>query len=301
MLSIKNVTKKYGTFTAIEEINLEISAGSIFGLVGYNGAGKTTLLKTICGILKPEQGTVAADTAYVFDNPVAKRRIFFVSDDPYYFPQASMNRMAKFYKSHYPLWNTNMFGKLTEIFGLDPSARISGFSKGMQRQASIILALSAMPDYLLLDEAFDGIDPMMRELVRRLLLEAIAERETCVIISSHNLRELEDLCDRAALLNGKRVVFDADIDEMRLGKNKYKAAFSAEVSEDGLLALGIHCKEFKSDGKVVTFIADGPAEEIKQKLMAKQPLLLESMPLTLEEIFLLEMGVSNYDFTDLFK
>ena len=302
MIEINSVIKKYGSFTAIEDISTTIGKGSIIGLVGYNGAGKTTLLKVICGILKPEQGAVTFNGEEVFDNTAVKSRIFFVSDDPYYFPQATMKRMAGFYKRYYSGWNSNMFNKLTEIFSLDPNKRISGFSKGMQRQAFIIIALSVMPECLLLDEAFDGIDPMMRDLVRQLLLEAIAERGASVIISSHNLRELEDLCDRVCVINDKRIVYDMDIDDMRSNKNKYKVAYSTEIDESTFSSeLGIAIKDFKSEGRVMTFIADGPVDGIKQKLMSKNPLLLETIPLTLEDIFLNEMGAKTYDFSNLFK
>lgn len=302
MLEISNLTKKYGDFTAIENISFRVDKSSIFGLVGYNGAGKTTLLKTICGVLIADNGTITLDGTVIHDNADAKSRLFFVSDDLYILPQATMKKMAWFYRGYYPNWNDNVFNRLTEIFKLDVNKRMSSFSKGMQRQAFIIFALSATCDYLLLDEAFDGIDPMMRDLVRRLLLEAIAERGVSIIISSHNLRELEDLCDRLAIINGKSIVYEADIDDMRANKNRYKAAYATEIDESTFFAdLGIKYKNFKREGKIVSFIADGAVDEIKAKLASKNPLLLETMPLTLEEIFLIEMEAQTYDFTDLFK
>jgi ABC-2 type transport system ATP-binding protein len=215
MLEVKDVTKRFGAFTAIEDINFTFGEGSIFGLVGYNGAGKTTLLKTLCGVLIPETGSVTLHGEPVFDNAAAKSRIFFVSDDLYILPQATMDRMAHFYRGYYPGWNDTLYKKLAAIFKLDGGKRMSSFSKGMQRQAFIIFAMSASCEYLLLDEAFDGIDPMMRELVRRLLLESIAEKGTSILISSHNLRELEDLCDRIAVINGKRFVLDENVDDLR--------------------------------------------------------------------------------------
>lgn len=301
MIEVKNITKKYGEFTAIEDLNIAIGKDSIFGLVGYNGAGKTTLLKTICGVLKPESGEVNIDGQGVYDNAGAKSKVFLVSDDPYILPQASMKRMAKFYKGFYPNWNEKVFKKLTNIFKLDAGRRMSGFSKGMQRQAFIIFALSSSPEYLLLDEAFDGIDPMMRDLVRQLLLDAMSERGMGIVISSHNLRELEDLCDRVGVINGKRIVYEANIDDMRINKNRYRAAFSEEADEHLLDGLNIQYRNFKGDGKIVTFIADGAADEIIKKLGAKNPLFLETLPLTLEEIFLIEMEARTYDFTDIFN
>lgn len=302
MVELQNVTKKYGTFTAVEHIHCVFNEGSIYGLVGYNGAGKTTLLKTACGIFKPEQGTVTLDGVPVYDNADAKSRLFIIPDELYILPQASMRRMAAFYRGYYPRWNDTLFRKLADIFKLDTHKRIHGFSKGMQRQAFIILALSAMPDYLFLDEAFDGIDPMMRDLVRQLLLEAIAERNMGIVLSSHNLRELEDLCDRVGVINGKRIVYDADVNDMRINKNKYKVIFNGDFNEHALLSgLDVPCRNSKREGPVLTFIADGPVEEVTQKLTAHHPLLLETLPLTLEEIFLIEMEAQTYDFTDLFR
>lgn len=301
MIEVRNITKKYGEFTAIEDLNTTMDKDSIFGLVGYNGAGKTTLLKTICGVLKPENGEVSIDGQSVYDNAEAKSRIFLVSDELYILPQASMKRMAKFYKGFYPNWNEKVFNKLTDIFRLDASRRMSRFSKGMQRQAFIIFALSASPEYLLLDEAFDGIDPVMRDLVRQLLLDAMAERGMGIIISSHNLRELEDLCDRVGIINGKRIVYDANIDDLQTNKNKYRAAFSEEADESLFDGLNIKYKNFRGNGKIITFIADGEADEIIKKLETKNPLFLETLPLTLEEIFLIEMEARTYDFTDIFS
>lgn len=302
MIEVRNLTKKYNDFTALENIDLTVLPGSILGLVGYNGAGKTTLLKNLCGVLKPESGCVTLDGEGVYDNAAAKAHLFLVSDEPYVLPQASMKRMARFYRGYYPSWNDVLFERLADIFKLDVNKRISGFSKGMQRQAFIIFALCASPRYLLLDEAFDGIDPMMRDLVRQLLLEAIAERETGVVISSHNLRELEDLCDRIVVINGKQIAYEANIDDMRLNKNKYKAAFREAPDEHALFnGMGFECKQFKSDGRIITFIANGAAEDIREYLMDKNALMVETMPLTLEEIFLIEMEAKTYDFTDLFR
>jgi ABC-2 type transport system ATP-binding protein len=301
MIEIRNLTKRYGSFTAIDNVSCNIAEGGITGLVGYNGAGKTTLLKTICGVYRPEKGEVTMDGQAVFNNEAAKGRLFFVPDDPYVLPQASMKRMAKFYRGYYPGWDEGLFLQLAEIFKLDINKRIGGFSKGMQRQAFIIFALCVSSDYILIDEIFDGLDPTVRDLVRQLLLEAIAGREAGVIISSHNLRELEDLCNRICIINDRHIIYDADIDDMRASKNKYRAAFAEAVDGQALLeGLGIKARQVKNEGNVLTFLADGLAEEIKRKLLAKSPLLLESFPLTLEEIFITEMGARNYDFSGLF-
>jgi ABC-2 type transport system ATP-binding protein len=301
MIEIRNLTKKYGNFIAINNVSCNIAEGGITGLVGYNGAGKTTLLKTICGVYRPENGEVTMDGQVIFNNESAKSRLFFVPDDPYVLPQANMKRMAKFYQGYYPNWDDELFEKLTEIFGLDINKRIGGFSKGMQRQAFIIFALCISSDYILIDEIFDGLDPTVRDLVRQLLLEAIAGRNAGVIISSHNLRELEDLCNRICIVNDKHIIYDADIDDMRANKNKYRVALAEAFDGQAFLKeLGIAARNIKNEGNILTFLADGSVDDIKKKLLTKSPLLLESFPLTLEEIFITEMGTRNYDFTGLF-
>jgi ABC-2 type transport system ATP-binding protein len=237
MINVKSVTKRFGSFTVLQELNCMIDDCSVYGLVGYNGAGKTTLLKTLAGIYKTEEGTVLVDGENIFENEKLKRNLFFIPDELYFLPQASMNRMAKFYKGYYPAWNNKTYNKLTALFGLDSGARITGFSKGMQRQAAIVLALSTQPKYLLLDESFDGLDPVKRSLVKRILLEYLAEREISVVISSHNLRELEDLCDHIGLINGKKVVLDTSIDDMRQSRNKFRVAFGNDVKTDNFIGL----------------------------------------------------------------
>lgn len=304
MLSANNLMKKYDGFTAIENIDFCADKGCVYGLIGYNGAGKSTLMKILCGVLKPDRGTVTLDGQTVFDNADAKSRLIFVPDAPYLPPQASMKYMAKFYRSYYTNWNDKLFTELATIFGLDENKRISGFSKGMQKQAFIIFALSMTADYLLLDETFDGLDPNKREMVRRLLLTAIAERGMSVIISSHNLHELESLCDRVSVINGRRIAYDVNVRDMCENKNKYRVVFAEEFDEQALLdelGLSAVCKQVKREGKILSFVADGAVCDIKGRLTAKPPLLIETFPLSLEEIFMLELDDKSYDFTGLFK
>jgi len=298
MISVKDLKKDFGDYTALEGLTCNIERGSIYGLVGYNGSGKTTLLKTLSGIYKADAGKVLVDGENIYDNEQAKRRMFFVPDDLYFTFQANMKSMARFYKGYYPRWSDKTFNSLTEIFVLDKNKRINGFSKGMQRQAAIILALSTSPDYLLLDESFDGLDPVKRSLVKQLLTEVMAEKEMGIIISSHNLRELEDLCDRIGIINNKHIVNDCSLDELRASKNKYRLAFAVDISEE--LLLDIEYTNYSKSGKVITFISTGDSQVIKDKLDKLNPVLFEILPLTLEEIFLNEMGVQEYDFTGTF-
>jgi ABC-2 type transport system ATP-binding protein len=214
MLKVNNVTKQYNGFTAVEGVSLTVPPGMAYGLIGYNGAGKTTLLKTICGVLQPEAGNITLDGQNVFNNSAAKGRIFFVPDVPYWLPQANMKRMAAFYRGFYPKWNGGLYAKLVSLFKLDESKRLAGFSKGMQRQAAIIFAFSAMADYLLLDEIFDGLDLMMKERVYKLLQSAVSGQGMGVIVSSHDITGIAKLCGRVGILNGKRLLYDADVNTL---------------------------------------------------------------------------------------
>ena len=205
LIEISGVTKKYGGFTAIDDISCCIGDGAICGLTGCNGAGKTTLLKCMCGVLKPEKGDISIDGQPVYDNENTKSRIFFIPDDPYILPQASMKRMAKFYSCYYPRWDNAVYSELVGMFTLDESKKISSFSKGMLRQAFLIFALSVSAEYILMDETFDGLDQFNRGLARQLLRQAVAGRGASVIISSHDLPELDTFCDQLIQMNGKNI------------------------------------------------------------------------------------------------
>lgn len=298
MMEIKGLTKRYGNLTALQGLDMKVERGSIFGLVGYNGAGKTTLLKCMAGVYKPEQGRVLVDGENVWDNADAKSRMFLIPDDLFFLPQASMNRMAAFYRGFFPLWNPQTFEKLAKLFRLDPRARVSGFSKGMQRQAAIVLGLSAHPSVLLLDELFDSLDPVARNLARQLLLEAVAAGSTTVVISSHNLRELEDLCDRIGVINGKRIVYESSIENLRTSRRRYRVIFQNGIAPEAFC--GVACAKLKTDGHVATFVARGDEGETDRALAALSPVFVEKLPMTLEEIFLDEMEVGDYDFSGIF-
>lgn len=299
MIDIVNVTKRFGKFTALSGMNLSVGCSSIYGLVGYNGVGKTTLLKTVSGVYKPEEGEVRIGGENIFDNAKMKQRLFYVPDDLYFQPYASMEKMARFYKGYYPKFSDKTFQNLTKVFGLDSSKRINGFSKGMQRQAEFVLGMSAHPDVLLLDESFDGLDPAKRSLSKQLLVEYMAEKEVSIIVSSHNLHEIEGLCDHVGLINGQKLALDCSIQEISQNRCKFRLAFNREMTQQDFA--GLEIKRFKKDGSMILLTTAGERAPIEEKLRQMKPLVLESMPLSLEEIFLDEMEGTDYDFTEIFN
>lgn len=298
MIEIREVTKKYGKFTAVDKLSMTVDKGSVYGLVGYNGAGKTTLLKTVAGIYRADGGSVTVDGVDVFDSADVKRRMFYVPDDLYFNYNSSIEKMAKFYAGYYPKFSFETLDKLCGVFKLDKTARINSFSKGMQRQAAMILGMSTLPEILLLDESFDGLDPAKRSLMNNMLIEYAADRDCSIIVSSHNLHELTDICDHIALINGKRIVLDCSVDDISASRCKFRAVFADEKSREDFADFDI--KRFDKDGKIVTLSLGGDPEENEKKLNAMSPLLVEKYPLTLEEIFLEEMEDTDYDFKEIF-
>lgn len=298
MIEVKNLTKKYGKFVAIENLSLSVGKSSVYGLVGYNGAGKTTLLKTIAGIFRPDAGSVTIDGKDVFSHADARRKMFYVPDDLYFGYNYSIEKMAKFYAGYYPDFSYETLDKLCGVFKLDKTAKINSFSKGMQRQAAMILGMSTLPEILLLDESFDGLDPAKRNLMNSMLIEYAADRECSIIVSSHNLHELVDICDHIALINGKKIVLDCSVDEMSASRCKFRVVFNDEKEESDFPDFDI--KHFEKEGKIVTLSLGGNTEENEEKLKNMSPLLVEKYPLTLEEIFLEEMEDTDYDFKEIF-
>lgn len=294
MIEVKKLTKRFGDFTALQDISLTVNDGSVYGLVGYNGAGKTTLLKNIAGIYKPEKGRVLFDGENIFNNAQKKEELFFMPDDLYFSPYASMKKMADFYNGYYKRFNYSTFNRLVEAFGLDPKKRINGFSKGMQRQAEMVLALSTHPKLLLLDESFDGIDPQKRLLMKGLLKETIKENGTSVIISSHNLQELENLCDHIGIINGKKISITGAVDELSYGKTKFRLAFAREFTLEEFAH--IKCENLVKDGQLAMFTVSGNTDEAEEQIKALAPAVTEKISLSLEEIFMQEMEGANYDY-----
>lgn len=298
MVDVINITKKFGDFTALSGLSFRVEKASMYGLVGYNGAGKTTLLKTIAGVYKPEAGEVKILGENIFDNAKMKQKLFYVPDDLYFQPYASMEKMARFYKGYYPKFSDATFNRLTDLFGLDKTKRINSFSKGMQRQAEMVLGMATLPEVLLLDESFDGLDPAKRNMAKKLLTEYVKEKECAVIISSHNLHELGDICDHIGLINGQKIVLDRAVDEISGSRSKFRVVFDRDVEKTDFD--GIELKKFNKDGRIITLTAQGESAELEEKLQSMSPVLLEKFPLSLEEIFLEEMEGTGYDLTKIF-
>ncbi len=299
MIEFKNVTKKFGDFTAVEDISFKVEPSSIYGLIGYNGAGKTTLLKTAAGIYRAEGGEVLMDGIATYDNDTIRREMFYIPDDLYFPMNATVNSMAKFYADYYPNFSFKTFNNLIEVFGLDPKKKIRGFSKGMQRQTEIILALASHPRFMLLDETFDGLDPQKKEITKKLFIEYVAESECSLIISSHNLSELSDLCDNVGLINGKKLTMDCSVYDISKNYSKFRLIFDRDITEFDFR--GIKYKTLDIDGKVAMIIFDKTTAEEKQKLNALLPIAIDEYQLTMEEVFLNEMEDKKYDVTKIFE
>lgn len=215
MISVKGLTKSFGDYTALKDLDLNVDTGSVYGLIGINGSGKTTLIKQLTGIIKPDAGEISFDGQMVYDNTELKQRIGFIPDELYFFGNYNLKSMASFYKGLFKNWNQERFEKMTEDFGLSMNGRINRFSKGMQKQAAFILTMSTMPDYLILDEPIDGLDPLMRKKLWGYILGDVAERQLTVLISSHNLRELEGICDAIGILNKGKIQFEGKLDQLK--------------------------------------------------------------------------------------
>lgn len=297
MIQAEDVSKRFDDMVALNGFTARIDAGSIYGLIGSNGSGKSTLLRLIAGVYFPDGGTLTVDGAPVFENTRAKERVFFVSDDFYYFPQATMDEMAAFYARFYPNWSGERYRKVCGMFPIRPDRKINTFSKGMQRQVALILGLAAQTDYLLLDEAFDGLDPIMRTALRKILADDVARRGMTVLITSHNLRELEDMCDHVGLLHQGAIVFQKEIDELKLGFCKVQAAFRPMV-EEARLRERFDVITMSVAGSIVHMVARGNSADVVEKLGALHPLFAEGLPLTLEEVFINEMEAIGYDYSN---
>ena len=293
MIQVERLTKKFQTYTALNQISVSVQPGSVFGLVGSNGAGKSTLLRTIAGIYKPDSGTVAIDGTPIFEHPNVKNDIFFISDFPYFIPQSNMKEMAKFYDSMYSNWSHERYRELCSLFPIEEKMKISSMSKGMQRQVALICALSTQPKVLLMDEIFDGLDPVMRQLLKKLLAREVSERNITVMIASHNLRELEDVCDHVGLLHQGGVVFEQELDGLKLNLHKLQAVFKPMISMDVFSDLDI--LKFDMKGSLINMVIRGDKGVISRRIEALKPVYFEMLPLTLEEVFISEMEVSGYD------
>lgn len=297
MIEVKNVSKSFDGFRALNNVSLDVEGGSVYGLVGPNGAGKTTILKTIAGVYKSDAGTIKVDGASVFENDKTAEKMFFISDDLYYFTTYSIIDTARFYAGIYKNWSWERFESLKEVFKIDTNRRVRRLSKGMQKQVAFWMAISAMPKVLLLDEPVDGLDPVMRRAVWKTLLADVAERRTTVLVSSHNLRELEDVCDHVGIMHGGKMVLQKALDDVKGQTHKIQVAFDGEIPKSLLEVLKpLHIEKF---GSVNILIVKGERKQILNTVMGFSPLIADILPLTLEEVFIYELGGLGYEFKDI--
>lgn len=293
MIKFENVTKKYDDFTALENFELEIPTGCAYGLLGTNGAGKSTLLRILSGVYKADAGKVLIDDKEVYDNPEVKKRILLISDETSQFNGMTLLQMKNFYKTFYEKFSDETFEKLHKVVNLPLKKKLGGFSKGMKRQAAVICGIAAGTDYLFLDEAFDGLDPSMRSEVKKMIVDAMCDNDMTVVMSSHNLHEIEEFCDMVGLLHDGKPVFNKNLGELKGDIHKVQCSFSKLPEKEDFPELDILLIEEK--GGVVNIIAKGSADETLRKIKQKNPSFCDLIPLSLEEIFIYEMEALNYD------
>ena len=297
MIQVKNVVKRFEGFRALDDLTMTVPKGAVYGLVGPNGAGKSTIIRHLAGIYRQDSGEVLVDGQPVYENNEVKRRMAVIGDDWYYFPQAGIREMAKFYAGMYPQFSWERYEKLKAVFPLDEKLMLRRMSKGMQKQAAFWLTVCCMPEYLILDEPVDGLDPVMRRQVWSLLLGDVAERGTTVLVSSHNLRELEDVCDHVGILNHGKVLLERSLSDLQDNTVKLQVAYQG-VTEPPLPA-ELNILHRSHVGRVYTYIIRGSSREIMRRMQITEPVLLESIPLTLEEIFIYELGGVDYAAKDI--
>lgn len=297
MIVTQNISKRFNDVQALNEISLHINKGAVFGLVGTNGAGKSTFLRLLAGIYRPDTGEILIDEQPVWENAQLKSRLFYISDEQYFFANVTPQEVAHYYNGIYPNFDLSRFVELMQGFELTVTRKISTFSKGMKKQLSVILGLCSGVDYIFCDETFDGLDPVMRHAVKSLFAADVADRGLTPIIASHNLRELEDICDHVGLLHRGGVLLEKDLDDMKLGAGKVQCVLPEGV-EPASLGLNIVIDEQR--GQLHTLIARGSQEEIMAKVGAVNPVFMEFLPLTLEEFFIMETEVAGYDLKKLF-
>ena len=285
MLEMKHVTKTFSGFKALDDLSLEVPQGAVYGLVGPNGAGKSTAIRLINGIYRPDSGEITLEGLPIYENPVVKQHIGYIPDDVFFFPSATMEEMRRFYRGIYPKFDNALFDRLYEVFALPKKAQIRRFSKGMQKQAAFHLTLCCRPEVLILDEPVDGLDPVMRRQVMSMILSDVAEHGTSVLVSSHNLRELEDVCDHVGIMDHGRMLLQRSLADMQGSTVKLQIV--------GEVPAGLEVLHESSSGRLKTLIVRGSALEVSEKAaMAKSP-YFDVLPLSLEEIFIYELGGVN--------
>ena len=287
MLKLNNITKTFGDFKALDNLTMTVPKGAVYGLVGPNGAGKSTAIRHLTGVYRPDSGDVLLENAPVWENPTAKARIGYIPDDIFYFPSASLEDMRKFYAGIYPNFDNALFERLYEVFNLPRKSPMRRFSKGMQKQAAFHLTLCTRPDVMILDEPVDGLDPVMRRQVWSLILSDVAERGTTVLISSHNLRELEDICDHVGIMDHGKMLLERSLADMQGATHKLQLVGDAPE--------GLEVLHESASGRLKTLIVRGNVDEISAKVAATNPAYFDVLPLSLEEIFIYELGGVNYE------
>lgn len=297
MIKIENLSKKYDKENVLENLNCTIKDGCIYGLVGANGSGKSTLLRLINGIFTPDKGIICVDGEDVIDNAEIKQDMVFVPDDLFFYPSYTLLDMAKFYQAMYKKFDMEYLKELASILKLDMHAKINTFSKGMKRQCALMCAISTNAKYMFFDETFDGLDPIIRSLVKKILAKKMEENNTTIVMTSHNLRELEDICDNLGLLYKGGILFESDTDKLKTTMFKVQISFKEDFSKDKFKSLDI--LNFKKSGSVATLIINDKKGNSKKILEKMNPLILDYLPLTLEEIFIYEMEALGYEFKEI--
>lgn len=306
MIELRNTVKKFDTYTALDGVDLKIEKGTAFGLLGSNGAGKSTILRLLSGIYKQEAGEVLIDGEPVYDNISAKEKVFFINDETVQFGGYTLKALKDYYKSYYTNFSEEMFEELRQRVNLPLNKKINTFSKGMKRQAIVIIGLACRTDYLLLDEAFDGLDPTMRIIVKKMLVDAMLDRQLTTVISSHNLKEINEVCDTAALLHNGKIIFSREIDSVMSSVHKIQVVFpknadgtSPEYTREQLAEEGLDILHFDRNQSIYYIIAKGDMQELENFFKSKNPVLIELIPLSLEEIFIYELEVLGYDSSEI--
>ena len=287
MLSMQDVTKTFGSFTALRELNMTVPKGAVYGLVGPNGAGKSTAIRLLTGVYRPDKGEVTLEGMQVYENPAVKSRMCYIPDEIFFFPSATLEEMRKYYKGFYPDFDDGLFERLYDVFQLPKKSQIRRFSKGMQKQAAFHLSICTRPDVLILDEPVDGLDPVMRRQVWSLILSDVAQRETTVLISSHNLRELEDICDHVGIMDRGQMLLERSLASMQ--GNIVKLQLVGDVPA------GMDILHSGTAGRLNTLVVRGTQDEIRAKIQASNPIYFDVLPLSLEEIFIYELGGVDYE------
>jgi len=293
MIQAVQLTKRFEDILAVDHIDAVIQEGSVFGLIGTNGAGKSTFLRLASGILKPDEGQITLDGQEIYENTEAKKKFFYISDEMYFFSNASPLDMMTYYSRVYDRFDKERFHRLMKSFCLDEKGRIHTFSKGMKKQVSVICGICANTEYLFCDETFDGLDPVMRQAVKSIFAADMEDRNLTPIIASHNLRELEDICDHVGLLHKGGILLSRDLDDMKLNIHKIQCVLQPGMGPEDLVTL--KCLSSEQRGRLLTLTVRGTREEVEEKIKAYEPVFFECIPLTLEEIFISETEVAGYD------